>query len=81
MNMGKGYTSRYTFEDIWTNSPLMEETKDLAARVAKSHSTVLIQGESGTGKELFAHAIHQLSIRRNKPFVSVNCAAIPEELF
>lgn len=79
--MGKGYTSRYTFEDIWTNSPLMEETKDLAARVAKSHSTVLIQGESGTGKELFAHAIHQLSIRRNKPFVSVNCAAIPEELF
>lgn len=81
MPMGKGYVSRYTFDDIWTTSPRMEEVKDMAARVAKSHSTVLIQGESGTGKELFAHAIHQLSIRRDKPFVSVNCAAIPEDLF
>lgn len=59
----------------------MEEVKELAARVAKSSSTVLIIGESGTGKELLAQAIHQLSLRNNKPFVPINCAAIPEELF
>lgn len=81
MAMAKGYASRYSFEDLWSISEIMEETKELAARVAKSTSTVLIHGESGTGKELFAHAIHQLSIRRDQPFVSVNCAAIPDELF
>jgi transcriptional regulator with PAS, ATPase and Fis domain len=53
----------------------------MAAKVAKSDSTVLISGESGTGKELFAHAIHRESLRRFGPFVAVNCAAIPESLF
>jgi transcriptional regulator with PAS, ATPase and Fis domain len=75
------YIARYQFEDIISFSKAMEETKELAARVAKSNSTVLIMGESGTGKELFAHAIHQLSARRDHPFVWVNCAAIPDELF
>jgi transcriptional regulator with PAS, ATPase and Fis domain len=59
----------------------MEKTKAIAARVAKTSASVLITGESGTGKELFAHAIHECSPRREKPFVRVNCSAIPEGLF
>lgn len=55
--------------------------KELAARIAVSSSTVLITGESGTGKELFAQAIHHASPRRRGPFIAVNCAAIPPELF
>ncbi|MBU8906063.1 sigma-54 interaction domain-containing protein [Desertibacillus haloalkaliphilus] len=73
--------NHYTFGDIIEGSPSMAHTKELAARIAASHSTVLITGESGTGKELFAQAIHQLSARKKQPFVAVNCAAIPDELF
>ncbi|MPM92607.1 DNA-binding transcriptional activator HyfR [bioreactor metagenome] len=54
--------------------------KNLATTVAKINSTVLIRGESGTGKELFAKAIHNLSSRRDNPFVAINCAALPENL-
>lgn len=70
----------YTFENIIGSSPEMIEVKEMAMRVAKSHSTVLIRGESGTGKELFAHSIHYASLRRNGPFIKVNCSAIPENL-
>jgi len=59
----------------------MKEAKDVAIQAAASDLPVLIVGETGTGKEIFAHAIHQLSSRRERPLVRVNCAAIPAELF
>lgn len=72
--------AKYTFDQIIGNHHRMKETKELAWRVAQSHSTVLIRGESGTGKELFAHAIHEASRRSVGPFVRLNCAAIPADL-
>ena len=74
------YGSRYTFENIIGNSALSLQAKALARQAAESDSPVLIIGESGTGKELFAHAIHQISRRRNHNFVKVNSASIPGEL-
>ncbi len=73
-------TSAYSFDDILGSHPEIEKALDLARKAAKSNSTVLIAGESGTGKELFAHAIHSASLRWDKPFIKVNCAAIPETL-
>lgn len=75
------FQSRYSFDEIFGESMAMKQIKELAARIATSNSTVLLTGESGTGKELFAQAIHNLSTRKNNPFVAVNCAAIPDELF
>ncbi len=71
----------FSFDDIvGGNSAEFEHTKELARRIAAGNSNVLISGESGTGKELFAQSIHHASSRRNQPFVSINCAAIPKEL-
>lgn len=67
-------------EGIFTRSPQMENMISQARLVAASDASVLIQGESGTGKELLAHAIHQVSPRRNGPFVAINCGAMPEAL-
>ncbi|MGO4888385.1 sigma-54 interaction domain-containing protein [Anaerobacillus sp. MEB173] len=75
------YSHRYSFENIIGSSPAMNEVVELASKVAKGQSTIMISGESGTGKELFAQAIHDLSPRREGPFVAVNCTAIPEQLF
>ncbi len=72
--------SKYTFENIIGKSPTIENAKILAMKAAETNATVLLIGESGTGKEIFAHAIHYASSRRYKPFVRVNCAAIPKEL-
>lgn len=71
----------YTFNNIIGNSDKSLEVMGLARRVAKVDSNVLITGESGTGKELFAHSIHNASRRCLKPFVKINCGAIPAELF
>ena len=76
----KELQARYTFEDIVGRSPAMVRLFDILPQIAESSSTVLIEGSSGTGKELFARAIHNLSPRRKKPFVAVNCAALPDTL-
>lgn len=76
----KELQSRYTFEDIVGRSPAMMRLFEILPQIAASSSTVLIEGPSGTGKELFARAIHNLSPRRKKPFVAVNCAALPDTL-
>jgi Nif-specific regulatory protein len=70
--------SRFRPANIIGNSKAMEEIYTLIAQVSKSDTTVLIRGESGTGKELVAHAIHYNSQRADKPFIKVNCAALPE---
>ncbi|MEF3245543.1 MAG: sigma-54 dependent transcriptional regulator [Caldisericaceae bacterium] len=70
----------YTKEEIIGDSPKMQEVYKEIGKIAVSDATVLIRGESGTGKELVAKAIHQHSNRKNKPFIVVNCAAIPENL-
>jgi PAS domain S-box-containing protein len=74
------FPSRYTFKDILGESSSMTRAKEIAIKVAQSHSNVLISGESGTGKEMFAHAIHHESARAEKPFIPVNCAAISPSL-
>jgi Nif-specific regulatory protein len=71
---------KYDFRNIVGTSKEMREIYEQIAQVAPSHTTVLIRGESGTGKELAAHAIHYNSQRSAKPFVKVNCAALPESL-
>lgn len=72
--------ARYTFDDIVTRDPLLIQMKELAARAAVTDSPILIYGETGTGKELFVQAIHNLSPRRNKPFIAQNSAALPATL-
>ncbi len=72
--------SRYKFETVIGESEKMQAAYVTAAKVAKSNATVLITGESGTGKEVLARAIHYQSKRADKPFVKVNCAALPEHL-
>ncbi len=63
-----------------TRSPVMTKVFDVLPQIAASDSTVLIEGETGTGKELFARAIHNLSNRRSKPFIALNCSALPDTL-
>jgi len=71
---------RYRFENIIAKSPRMQQVIEVIKVVAKSNATVLITGETGTGKELVARAIHSQSYRRDRPFVAVSCAALPESL-
>jgi len=72
--------TRYQLENIIAESPAMKQVCEMVKRVAPTDTTVLIHGESGTGKELVARAIHAYSRRKDKNFVAVNCAALPEPL-
>lgn len=79
-SLQKGFVAKHSFDDIVHVSAVMDECIRRARLFSRSDKTVLIQGESGTGKELVAQSIHNASSRRNKPFVAVNCAALPESL-
>lgn len=76
----KGHVAKARFSDIVGKSKKINEVKNKAMQFAGVNSTVLIIGETGTGKELFAQSIHNASPRADKPFVAVNCAALPENL-
>ncbi len=76
----KRYSTKYSFQGVIGKSRTMSNIFKLVERVADSDSTVLINGETGTGKGLIAKAIHRSSYRKKKPFVSINCGAIPENL-
>ena len=71
---------KYDFKNIVARSEKMRRVLDLVSRIAGTDSTIYISGESGTGKEVIAKVIHLASERRDKPFVAINCAAIPETL-
>lgn len=74
------HTLKHSFASMIGNSPLFRAVISEARTAAKTHLPVLIEGESGTGKELLAQAIHAASDRASKPFIAVNCGAIPKEL-
>lgn len=80
VELRKRLTNSYSFEDIVSKNPAMQRLFERLPLYAASASTILIEGESGTGKELVARAIHNLSPRKKKPLVVVNCAALPDAL-
>jgi len=71
---------KYDFSNLIGNSSPMRQVYDQVTQIARSNATVLLRGESGTGKEMIAHAIHYNSLRSKRPFVKVNCAALPDSL-
>lgn len=76
----KALESQFHIGDMISHSPAMKQICELVPAVASSGSTVLIQGETGTGKELLARAVHGTGIRKDRPFVAVNCGALPDTL-
>ena len=70
----------YSFDDIIGSSVAMQNVIEMAKIASQTDTTVLIQGETGTGKEMIAHAIHKASARSKKPFISINCSAVPPNL-
>ena len=76
----KELDGRFQIGDMVSRSQSMHKIFTILPQVAESDSTVLIQGETGTGKELLARAIHDLSLRRDKPFIAINCGALPDTL-
>ncbi|MFC1706061.1 sigma-54 interaction domain-containing protein [Planctomycetota bacterium] len=80
-NLRKELEKSYSFEDIISKSPALTKLFGILPDIAESDSTVLIEGPSGSGKELFARAVHNLSNRRSKPYVVINCGTLPPQLF
>ncbi|MCG8531404.1 MAG: sigma 54-interacting transcriptional regulator, partial [Desulfovibrionales bacterium] len=72
--------AHYSFNDIISQSKVMQQVKEFALRIAESQSSILLFGPTGTGKELFAQSIHNASPRRDKPFIAINCGALPPTL-
>lgn len=79
-NLRASLDRKYGFENLLGRSPAWLQLLDMASRAARAHSTVLLRGETGTGKDLLARAIHRNSPRKDRPFVAINCGAIPREL-
>lgn len=75
--LNKGHRARYNFSDILGEDSCILRVKEIAKKMARTESSILITGETGTGKELFAHSIHNYSKRKNFPFVIINCGIIP----
>src|SRR5210317_2298908 len=80
VNLKKEVSARYSFENIIGSSPPMQNVFRLVARCSPTNSTIMVRGESGTGKELIARAIHFNSLRKDQPFVTVDCASLSENL-
>jgi PAS domain S-box-containing protein len=78
--LAKGLIAKYSLDDLIHESRVMRDVVAVATQFATTDSTVLIAGETGTGKEIVSQSIHNLSRRKNKPFVSLNCAALPDQL-
>lgn len=76
----KGFVARYTIDNITGRSLVIKQLCEEAKRYAQTDATVLIEGETGTGKEIMAQGIHNLSNRKDRPFVAINCSALPESL-
>jgi len=79
-NLQKAYMKQHSFEDIVSKSERMLKYFSILPQIAESDSTVLIDGATGTGKELFARAIHNSSLKKNGPFIALNCGAMPDTL-
>ena len=79
-NFAKGLVAKYTIKDLIHSSSVMRDIVRKAMRYASSDSTIMINGETGTGKEILAQSIHNMGRRAKGPFVSINCAAIPDQL-
>ncbi|HHW38988.1 MAG TPA: sigma-54-dependent Fis family transcriptional regulator [Bacillales bacterium] len=78
--LGRNTTTRYTFANMIGSSPSFSKVVKSAYKAAMLDSTLFLSGETGTGKEVFAQAIHQASKRNDKPFIAINCGAIPRDL-